>query len=278
MNCQTCRIEIEELMTGEGLSKEARTHLERCSPCQAFYDERMSLRKLVGSLEPVAAPPDFEFRLRARLAAAGSAGSHRFSLRSFIASGPALSLAASFALLVGAIVVYNHFKSGPATATQQSTLARQNSEPTPTTLNGKPSQIDVSNPQPVISVRRNRNDSSSTTIPVRVDSASQRVAESRKRNVRQPRLPDGGSAQQIVTNDSASRSAPKITPANGSQVIATSSPLVELPVRPSSQAVRVFVDDRSGGKRSVTLEPVIFGSQDFTGRNDSRPQGSQGIW
>jgi hypothetical protein len=42
--------------------------------------------------------------------------------------------------------------------------------------------------------------------------------------------------------------------------------------------VHVVVDDKSGGKRAVTLEPVIFGSQDLTGRNNSRITPPQSIW
>src|SRR3954469_25315396 len=98
MNCQACQIEIEELELGELLSEAARMHIRACSPCRAFHDERQSLRKLVGSLEPVAAPSDFDFRLRARLAAVSNGGSRHFSLRSVLSSAPAVALAASFAL------------------------------------------------------------------------------------------------------------------------------------------------------------------------------------
>jgi hypothetical protein len=42
--------------------------------------------------------------------------------------------------------------------------------------------------------------------------------------------------------------------------------------------MRVFVDDRDGAKRTLTLEPVIFGSQDFTGRERPSIASSQGIW
>jgi hypothetical protein len=45
---------------------------------------------------------------------------------------------------------------------------------------------------------------------------------------------------------------------------------VQLPVRSSLQPVRVSLDEKGGAKRTVTLEPVVFGSQDFTGRNLTR--------
>jgi hypothetical protein len=278
MNCQSCRIEIEELLMGESLSKESRTHLEDCSACGAFYYERMSLRKLVGSLEHVSAPPDFDFRLRARLAASGSVGNHRFSLKSLISSGPALSLAASFALLVGAAVIYNHFKSGSSSTNQPSMIAHQSPERNSEAAKGSSSSVTAaSGTLPAISELQKNDGASPAVVPVSVNNSHQRLVLGSKRTLRQPRQLERGSAQ-IVTNDIASRSAPRITPANGSQAIATSSQLVELPVRSSSQAMRVLVDDKSGGKRSLTLEPVIFGSQDFTGRTSSRVPMSQGIW
>ena len=116
MNCQTCHHEIEELELGESLSDEASAHVGVCLPCGAFYNERLSLRRLVGSLEPVSAPPDFEFRLRARLAASGNSGNHHPFWRSLI-STPAIGFAA-FALLVGGIVLYNQFKSVPVARNQ----------------------------------------------------------------------------------------------------------------------------------------------------------------
>src|SRR5215211_4580032 len=114
MNCNSCRIEIEELETGEGLSEKAGAHLAACPSCRTFHEERLSLRRLVGSLEPVSAPPDFEFRLRARLAANGNGQASRFSFRSLISSPAAIGVAASFALIVAAAVIYTNLKSRPA--------------------------------------------------------------------------------------------------------------------------------------------------------------------
>lgn len=279
MNCQSCRIEIEELEMGEGLSETARAHIKACSPCGAFYNERLSLRKLVGSLEPVSAPPDFEFRLRARLAANGSAGNHRFSLRSFIASAPALGLAASFALLIAAFVVYNHFNSGTAATTQSGTIAVQNPERASEAVKGNTiSESTVSEIHPPSVEPPKKDDASPGASQVGVDNPHQRLAANNKNMTRQPRPQLNVNSAQIISNDAASRPARQITPANDSPSIATSNPLVELPVRPSSQTVRVLVGDRSGVKRSVTLEPVIFGSQDVTGRSGSFVQTSHGIW
>ena len=62
------RREIDESELNQRLTNQALSHLEVCSACRDFRAERASLRELVGSLEPVAAPGDFEMRLRARIA------------------------------------------------------------------------------------------------------------------------------------------------------------------------------------------------------------------
>src|SRR5918912_1998496 len=113
MNCQTCRAEIEELETGAGLSERASAHVRVCPECWAFHDERQALRRLVGSLGPVSAPPDFDFRLRARLAAAKADADQRAPWRSFLSSVPAISLAAAFALLVAGFVIYKQMRPRP---------------------------------------------------------------------------------------------------------------------------------------------------------------------
>jgi hypothetical protein len=278
MNCQSCRSEIEELEMGGSLSSAASAHLDTCSPCGAFYNERLSLRRLVGSLEPVSAPTDFEFRLRARLAASSDAENHRFSLRSFIASAPAIGLAASFALLLAGIVVYNHFKSGPAATNQPSVAADRNQARQPETETiSTPPVTTASKVSPEPTGVQKEDKPALVTPPASGNSSRANLAVNNKNIIRQPRRLDSNGAQ-IITNELGSRLAPKITPAGEAPSVASANPLLELSVRSPSQPVRVFVDDRVGGKRSVTLEPVIFGSQDFTGRNSQRLPPSQGIW
>ena len=67
MECRATRREIDE--AGEQLSTQALRHVASCAPCLAFQNERGRLRELLTSLEPVTAPADFDFRLRARIAA-----------------------------------------------------------------------------------------------------------------------------------------------------------------------------------------------------------------
>ncbi|HSE32327.1 MAG TPA: hypothetical protein VLA93_12220 [Pyrinomonadaceae bacterium] len=75
--CHQVRSEIEEKDLTASLSAGALEHLRRCRECQEFQGKETKLRQIVSSLETVAAPPDFDFRLRARLASEGNGASYR---------------------------------------------------------------------------------------------------------------------------------------------------------------------------------------------------------
>lgn len=104
MNSKTCRHarrEIDELEIGQALSEVTAAHVASCAPCAQFRSERASLRELIGGLEPVVAPADFDMRLRARIARAGSEPQPFFAR--FIGM-PAIA-AASVAVLAVALAV-----------------------------------------------------------------------------------------------------------------------------------------------------------------------------
>ena len=277
MNCQTCRFEIEELKVTEHLSDEARAHLSVCPMCRAFHDERQALKRLVGSLEAVSAPADFDFRLRARINAAKNEGNHHSSWRSFLASAPAIGLAATFALIVAAVVFYNQTKLRPSGFNQQAAVAGKSSEATPARANpdaGRTGEISVT-AQPTTS--GGQPDKVAVVATTGVKNPRSRTHGNGKQSARRESSRPGADIE-LPSNEIAVRTAPQIVLGGSSLSNAGTNPVVELPVRSASQPMRVFVDDRDGAKRTVTLEPVIFGSQDLMGRNISRAQSSQGIW
>ncbi|MFN2510522.1 MAG: anti-sigma factor, partial [Pyrinomonadaceae bacterium] len=101
-NCKYVCREIEEADHGQRLSTSVTEHLAGCPQCQSFHAERTKLRQLVASLETVAAPPDFNLRVRSRLAnekADGHAG-YFFSHLSF--GFPSVALA-TLVLIVGGV-------------------------------------------------------------------------------------------------------------------------------------------------------------------------------
>ena len=268
MNCQMCRIEIEESGVNASLSDGARAHLSACQVCRAFHDERQALKRLVGSLEAVSAPPDFDFRLRARINAAKATGNHRSSWRSFLASAPAIGLAASFALLVAGVVFYRQVNRTAPAAEQPSAIANIQ----------KPEQV-TTNPVPAVQTTQVSDENKNSDVTTVVAKNRRPRASGGQRGARREASQMAANTQQpVVSNEMSSRAAPQIIAGSASPLRAQNNAIVEFSVRSSSQPMRVSVDDRGGAKRTVTLEPVVFGSQDLIGRNSSRPATSQGIW
>ena len=261
MNCQTCRAEIEELEAGAPLSEPASAHVRVCPECWAFHDERQALRRLVGSLGPVGAPPDFDFRLRARLAAAKANESQRAPWRSFLASVPAIGLAAAFTLLVAGFVIYKQMRPRQPAA---QTAARQTEQGNTVKDSKQPGAV---NPAVTPEVVKNESRAEVADVnPPRVV-----VKNNPRRSVAQPSV---AKAPQIISNDTAVLTAKETTPERGQPF----GEVVELSVRSASQPVRISLDERGGARRTVTLEPVVFGSQDLAGRSLSRASAPQDIW
>jgi hypothetical protein len=278
MNCQTCRIEIEELGTVERLGDDARAHLSVCALCRAFHDERQSLKRLIGGLGTVDAPPDFDFRLRARISETKRAGNHHSSWRSFLASAPAIGLAASFALLVAGVFFYNQTKPSPVIAEKPAATSTELPEQKPVQANANPAPAAGA---PAVAPRGSdiiEKDDEAGTVAVAVKHQRSRATGSNRNTARREASQPGANDAQIISNDTAVRSAQQIVPNGAAPFNAGMNPIVELPVRSASQPMRIFIDDKSGAKRTLTLEPVVFGSQDLMGRNTSRAAASHGIW
>ena len=116
--CRATRREIDESELNQELSDQARSHVALCASCRDFRAERTSLREVVGSLEPVAAPGDFDLRLRARLASERPGWPRQpFKFR-LVISTPAIAAAALVVILALSLVwfVQRNRNQLPATA------------------------------------------------------------------------------------------------------------------------------------------------------------------
>lgn len=125
LECRLTRQQIDELELGERPSERATAHLSLCAACRDFRAERTELRQLVGSLESVVAPADFEMRLRARIAREQSPSQEPLFAR--LTRTPALAAAALFVAVGGGLVwvAQRNQPSAPvATVQQTSPLAK----------------------------------------------------------------------------------------------------------------------------------------------------------
>src|SRR5687767_10781649 len=155
--CETVRHELEELMPNDECSIYATQHLRECGDCREFHQKQTKLRQLVGSLGTVEAPPDFDFRLRARLAnESSSAGFHLRAVQwSFATKG--FAAATMILLFVGGVVyVRTLVDQEPA----RMNVAEQRNEPVQPMPKPPEHDVIVQDPAPVLAFdngpRRNR--------------------------------------------------------------------------------------------------------------------------
>jgi hypothetical protein len=120
-NCNETRKLIDETDSPELFSYEAARHIESCLPCKDFAQERARLRHLLASSARVAAPPDFDVVLSARLSEVRSRRTVAEWLFSWI--GPAGVLrfgAATAAVVIGIFAAsYSGLFSSPAPTVRQ---------------------------------------------------------------------------------------------------------------------------------------------------------------
>lgn len=269
MNCQTCRDEVEEARLRQRLSGAARAHLSACAPCRIFEDERHALKGLVAELEQVSAPPDFDWKLRARLNSTKSTAPRRGLLGLiFTPSTPALALAASFALLVAGAVAFKQVGSRWA-------------------ANSRPAEVSGVR---ALETKETKNNSTVVSQPgaLQVATGGDQDISGELQNPRGRRTEPFRSNGLNVEKASSRATRATDFSANGANVVrrdvnfdSESNPLIAVEVRPSAQPAKLLVGDERGTTRTVSLEPVSFGAQDMIERPDAARLSSpavRGIW
>lgn len=104
MNCKIYRREIEHLESIQTLNADTSAHIESCAACFEFKREHDSLQNLIGNLERVNAPANFDAKLRARLAPAKAHKQHSFTFANFSLLRPAMGFGFVLVLLVVGLV------------------------------------------------------------------------------------------------------------------------------------------------------------------------------
>ena len=221
LECRFTRQHIDELGLGERPSERATAHLSLCAGCRDFRSERNELRQLVGSLEPVVAPADFEMRLRARIAREQAPTREPFFAR--LIRTPALAAATLFVMVGGTLVWVAQRDSEPSAnvATVQ--------QPSPA---AKPSQSAIT----PFSATETTDESAST------EELAANVPNVTSRKHRAPARIQSQDYNVIGTPDPVRQS-------DQAYVNAPSKPVV------------FALEDERGTKRKISLPPVSFGSQ-----------------
>lgn len=237
--CRNTRQHIEELELGERPNDGAAAHLATCAACREFRAERTDLRELMGGLEPVIAPADFEMRLRARIAAQRSSSPQQpFFAR--LLTTPALAAAAVFVVVTGSVVW----------VVQRT---------------GEPSVTVATREQP--NVKSTGNESTGATTSVAVDTtASDRDGDQLAANV-----PSATGRRNRPASRGPRSQDYDVLPAD--LIRQSDQAFVDAPSKP----VVFSLEDARGTTRKISLPPVSFGSQSLVDNRPVNYSGNR-IW
>jgi len=230
-NCELIRRELDELMLDETYSSSAVEHLRECADCRDFHDRQTKLRQIVSSLGTVAAPADFDFRLRARLANEASAASqfHYWPVaRRALAVAALLIVFATGAVLVKNVV--NRPSGSGEVARKEEPKVDQPDKPVGTVT-------------PIVQEHRDKN-----LIAVNPEKHPQ------IKNDRSTAMSSLNRRQMVSVDRSGL----------GAEVIKQSDLLSASPAFPidvSDQAFKVSLDDGRGNAKTISVPPISFGSQ-----------------
>ena len=227
-NCEAIRQELDELMVGETSSARVVEHLRECAACREFNGKQTRLRQIVGGLGTVSAPPDFDFRLRARLA--NDAGSATFHFWPLARRGLAF-VAVLLVFVMGALIVRSVLNRSQENKQVAATASQNNTPAQP-----QPTQTVASREEP------NR------TSPVPASSPERRpqiVRNERPSRIKRP----------LVAEDFSNERAPVY---NGREQAGT---FEVMPLDSSLQSFKVSLDDGRGNARTISVPSISFGSQ-----------------
>jgi hypothetical protein len=235
--CRDVRQEIDQSELRESLSAGSEAHVGACAACATFRDERLRLRELVGGLQPVAAPADFEMRLRARIARERDLPRQPFIFR-FVMSTPAILIAAVLVIAVGAIVF----------------LSQKNRSQNPTLASEQGNESVKSAPAP-IAIAKDQNREVPPSNLVGSDNTSKpKQSPLAVKNTPKANLPATGGSQVDDFSVKAAQPVRMIDRAGEVSLTAPLKPMV------------VTMYDEHGGTRKIQLPPISFGSQRLTNR------------
>ena len=223
--CELIRRELDELKLDDETSAAAREHLRACADCQEFRRQQTRLRQIVGSLGTVNAPADFDFRLRARLAAESQPSGARYW--SFAIKG--LATAAILLVVgVGGAIVWQREHQPVVVAEAPRVEPKKPEEPKVTPKSVMVSSVDAT---PVVA--KDNGLRHAIKLPVAVKPKTTLTA-----------VDFSSTRANVVSNTH---------PAVNTSTV--------FPIETSLQSVKVSLDDGRGNARTISFPPVSFGSQ-----------------
>ena len=254
IGCRDIHREIEEAGQADPLSSVVKDHLKNCAGCETFYNEQFKLRQIVSSIGTVEAPGDFDFRLRARLAGEKCGAARPFAIANF-SFGSRSAAFATVLLLVASTVLFVSLRPTPDNSLVTENSANEakpnEGQPQDKVSTFVPGESDVKPPKGIIGQRSDKSIGA-------VASRNSGVRPGTRKSVAL-KLTEVASASnpRVATKDMGSTQAPILKPEN---MVAGTGYSV-FPIQPSSQSLKVSLDDGRGSSKTISLPGVSFGSQ-----------------
>ncbi|MDQ3685338.1 MAG: hypothetical protein M3430_07005 [Acidobacteriota bacterium] len=269
MSCKIFQTEIKDRDWCTPLSLTTREHLDCCEECRKIHDEQTSLRLLIGELEKVCAPADFEFRLRSRIAATENAGRTTFRERlKFSPNAVSIALAAAFVLTSALTIHFARF--------EQAGLGNP-SVPIVETATKTPARIQTVIPE------------ESRTLPPRVQPVAEekiveQIAHHKYANEQQRKSTAGQSrlARRTFPLPEVEVAGSNTMGLTKAPVISAQTAAVAIPMSGGVKPVSLILRNERGESQKVSIKPVSFGTQEFAGRFNNLARSSstvrEGVW
>lgn len=274
-DCKVFRREIGEAAGRGDLAGAAAAHAEGCRACGETLRERESVRGLVGGLARVEAPADFEFRLRARMAAAEVKGRRGpfGGLRLAYKLAP-VAVAAAFLIVSGALYFRQSERGGQQAGSPAQVAKEVAGNATGAQATAPPARVDAQNSTsaPVVAAsvavdeltNNGKSQVGKTTAP--------RPRHVARRSTEAARV-TGGAGEVAALNTT-------VTSVSSAEVI-HGRPL-SIPMETGAAPLRLLLRDERGALRVVPVRPVSFGAQDVIARDGARRQTTtvddEGVW
>ena len=255
-DCRHTQREIDSNELNQQLSENSVTHISGCLPCRELLEESSSLRNLVASLGSVSAPPDFDIRLRARLAAERKSN---VTWINFLRQTPGVpAIAFAFALLVVTTLAVFLRSSNPSEIAKVPQPAAPSATSNESVTGGvKPGAgtnnlVEVSVPNPAPGIRSDG--------PRKAAKPHTQLASFTNNSGPGSRDYGLGGAELVKGNGIANSTSP---------VVSLSAP---------AQPVVVSLRDNNGATRTISLPPVSFGSQRLGYQSETLASSGKGAW
>ncbi len=277
-DCKTFGKEFEAAADGGALGPRAVAHAEVCAACGESLRGSEALRGLMRGLGRVEAPPDFEFRLRARMAASRPGGGGGLFARLFPVGGLAWAAVAVCVLSVSAAVYFRQAqpeKRGASNVGEVASVPQVHASPTANESNN----AGVKATQPTDAGLTVAYAGTAPAITPRGTTSNRGASHAREREsvARETR----NDSPRVGLVDAAVSTAPvKLPLFNSGANVASNVPAQGIQLGTSAGTLRVVLRDERG--TLVPMRTVSFGSQEPLSRESASRRANakddEGVW